>query len=146
MEIKFYGPMKLLGFVTELSGENGETYSVSAKADEFVANVMVFLIFATFLAAFAARLIRRLNGKEGICVVGKTTCMVLFVYAVLLAVGIGPYFELYPQGSGFIDFSSIEHILEGLYTAFLGSMVLVGGKCGEMLGKRVDMLKNAERE
>jgi len=146
MTIKFYGPMKLLGFVTELSGENGETFSVSAKVDDFMAQVLVFLIFAAFLAAFTARFFRRLKGKEGICIVGKTTSIILFTYAILQAVGIGPYFELYPQGGGFIDMSTLEHLLQGAYTAFLGVMVLFGGKCGEMLGKYVDKLKNTKQQ
>lgn len=61
---------------------------------------------------------------------------VLMIYAVLLAVGIGPYIEFYPQTGGFLDLSVLAHIMDGIFFAFLALMLFLGGKAGNRLGQR----------
>ena len=70
-----------------------------------------------------------------------TGSIILLVYAVLLAVGIGPYIEFYPQGAGFLDFSTLEYIIDGIYVGILALMLFLGGKVDTWMDKRRAMQK-----
>ena len=138
MKIKWYALAEWLGLMEDLSGENGSTlYTVSAKADDFFTAAFLSLMPLLFLAGFLLNflLCRR---QRTATAVKLTRCGVvaLLLYAVLLAVGVGPYIQFYPQSAGFIDLSALEHALSGLYCAFLGLLLFLGARLGRALGRR----------
>ena len=136
MEIKWYWPAELMGLVTDISAQsNGEyTYQVSAQTGDVIFFLFLSLIPLLFLAGILirfwfARASRDSLGRRMI----RCTSGALLVYAVLLAVGIGPYFQFYPRSAGFLDLSVIEHIAAGLYTAFLAVLLFFGSRFGLFL-------------
>ena len=139
MELKWYAPARWLGLVKDISHEynDGFThYTVSVKANDVFACLTLSLLPVLFLAGF---LIRFLCTRRGKADKGKTAvrviAVILLIYAILLAVGVGPYIQLYPQSSGFLDFSTLEHIVDGVYCALLALSVYMGGRLGNKLGK-----------
>ncbi len=144
INIRWYLPMELLGLVKDVSGEynDGTTYTVSAKCDD----VLLWMVvgFMAFCLVFGV-LMALMKGQRGMKAV-KVFSAVLIVYAVLLAVGIGPYVELYPQGAGFIDLSTIEHIVDGIYMALCAGLMFFGGKTALWIkNKNVNKDKTDER-
>ena len=139
MEIKWYWLAEQLNLVRDVRHlyNDGTAYEVSLKAGDVFMALTLSLIPILFLAGFLIRFLSARRGREG---VGKNIVLVgiavLMIYAVLLAVGIGPYIKFYPQSGGFIDLSFIEHIIEGIYCAFLALLLFLGGKSGNRLGRR----------
>ncbi len=129
MEIKWYAPAQWLGLVEDISHQynDGFThYTVSSQANEVFTYLTLSLLPLLFLTGL---LLRRKCSQKPL----RIAVTVLLIYAVLLAVGIGPYVLLYPQGSGFIDLSALEHLIEGIYCALLALSLYLGGRLGNRL-------------
>ena len=140
MKIKWYALAEWLGLMEDLSAGNGSTlYTVSAKADDFFETAFFSLIPLLFLTGFLLNFLlchrRRLSRAVTLTRWGVG---VLLVYAVLLAIGVGPYIQFYPHSVGFVDFSVLEHALSGLYCAFLALLFFWGGRLGRRLGRHPD--------
>ena len=137
MKIKWYALAEWLGLMEDLSAGNGSTlYTVSAKADDFFETAFFSLIPLLFLSGFLLNFLLCRRGRLPRAVVlTRWGIGALLVYAVLLAVGVGPYIQFYPQGTGFIDLSALEHALSGLYCAFLALLFFVGSRLGRRLGR-----------
>ena len=132
MELNWYAPAKWLGLVKDISHEynDGFThYTVSAQAGD----IFAYLTLSLLPLLFVAGIFMGSRQKEKAIRIGIIS---LLIYAVLLAVGIGPYVQLYPQGSGFIDLSAIEHLIEGIYTALLAVSLYLGGRLGRKYTKQ----------
>ena len=139
MKIKWYWLAEQLGLMEDLSGGNGDVlYRVSAQADDFFeaaffALIPIFLLAGALLGYLLCRnqlpLARRVI-RWGIGI--------LLGYGILLATGVGPYIQFYPQSVGFIDLSPITNILSGLYCAFLALLWGLGGWLGRKLSNRND--------
>lgn len=134
MEVKWYWPMELLGLVEDISGEynDGWThYQVSGMCDTVMKYLIWGLIPAMFLLGFLAQ---RLMDRTGQNILGvwlvRGGVILLLVYALFLAVGVGPYIKLYPRGGGFLSFDTLDHILRGIYCALLALAFFLGGKLG----------------
>lgn len=134
MTIKWYWPMELFGLVKDVSGEynDGWThYQVSRMCDTVMKYLILGLIPAILLVGF---LIRRLTGRAGQKALGvwlvRGGVIVLLIYALLLAAGVGPYIKLYPKGGGFLSFDTLDHILQGIYCALLALALFLGGRLG----------------
>lgn len=140
LKIKWYLPAKILGLVKDISAEYGDGavyYRVSSKADEVFFALALSMILLMFIIGFAVRYF--MYKKEMGELSHKTLCalcIALVIYSVMLSTGIGPYISFYPQGSGFIDLSIIEHIIDGLYVALLSLALWIGGRIGYRLSKR----------
>ena len=133
MNIKWYAPAKWLGLMEDLTHQynDGYThYTVSVKANDVFAYLTLSLLPILFLAGFLIG--RKCSADTSKPLLGSGIVLLL-VYSVLLAVGIGPYIQLYPQSSGFLDFSVLEHIVDGIYCALLALSLYLGGR----LGKRI---------
>ncbi|MBR6801648.1 MAG: hypothetical protein IKM61_07855 [Eubacteriaceae bacterium] len=139
MTIKWYFPMEVLGLVEDVSEKynDGTTYVVSAKC----ADVFLWMLGGFILMCFTAGIILTLISKTKTSKAARTVSLILLLYAVLLAVGVGPYFQLYPQGAGFVDFSVIEHILDGIYMGICALSVYLGSKIVLITGKIVNKNK-----
>ena len=137
MKIKWYVLAEWLGLMEDLSAGNGSTlYTVSAKADDFFEAAFLSLIPLLFFVGFLLNFLLCRRGRLPRAVtLTRWGVGVLLVYAVLLAVGVGPYIQFYPQGTGFIDLSALEHALSGLYCAFLALLFFVGSRLGRRLGR-----------
>lgn len=138
MKIKWYALAEWLGLMEDLSAGNGNLqYRVSAHADDvFTAaflSLMPLLLLAGFLLNF---LLCRRHRKPQAVKITRWGVAALLLYAVLLAVGIGPYIQFYPQSAGFIDLSALEHALSGLYCAFLALLLFLGSWLGRKLALR----------
>lgn len=140
MEFEWYWLAEKFGLMQETTQQYADGsihYEVSVKAEEFFAVLGWSLLPVLFLLGFLISLITTWEKKEN---AGKTIVrcgiVILLVYALLLAVGIGPYIEFYPRGGGFIDLSVIEHVMEGLYVAVLALCLLVGGYLGKCVGRK----------
>ena len=132
VELKWYAPARWLGLVKDISHEynDGFThYTVSAQTGD----IFAYLTLSLLPLLFVIGLLMGLRQKERAIRMGV---ILLLIYAVLLAVGIGPYIELYPQGSGFIDLSALEHFIEGIYTALLALSLYLGGRLGRKCKKQ----------
>lgn len=134
MEVKWYWPMELLGLVKDVSGEysDGWThYQVSRMCDTVMKYLILGLIPAMLLLGF---FIRRLAGRTGQNILGiwlvRGGVVLLLIYALLLAIGVGPYIKLYPRGGGFLSFDTLDHILRGMYCALLALAFFLGGRLG----------------
>ena len=134
MEIKWYWPMELLGLVKDVSGEynDGWThYQVSRMCDTVMRYLILGLIPAMLLLGF---FIRKLAGRAGQNVLGvwlvRGGVILLLIYALLLAAGVGPYIKLYPRGGSFLSFDTLDHILRGIYCALLALALFLGGRVG----------------
>ena len=139
MELKWYAPAQWLGLVEDISHEynDGFThYTVSVKANDVFACLTLSLLPLLFLAGFLIRFLCTRRGKAHMGHAVRVAAGILLIYAVLLAVGIGPYIQFYPQSSGFLDFSTLEHIVDGVYCALLGPSLYLGGKLGNRIGRK----------
>lgn len=137
MEIKWYWFAEQMGLVEDVSHlySDGTTYQVSADTGEVFGWIAFSLIPLVLLIGFLLRFFTaRRRGERTAQMILRTGIGMLLLYALLLAVGIGPYIEFYPQGSGFLDLSGIEHILEGIFCAFLALMLYLGGRLGHIHG------------
>ena len=131
MELNWYLPAKLLGLVEDISHQynDGYThYAVSARTDEVFFTFFVLLIPLLFGAGF---LLRRCCPSWGKTII-KAGSLLLLLYALSSAAGLGPYVQFYPQSAGFLDFSLIEHIAQGLYCAILSLSFFLGGKLASL--------------
>ena len=132
MNIKWYAPAKWLGLMEDLTHQynDGYThYTVSAKAND----VFAYLTLSLLPLLFVIGVLMGFRRKERAIRMGV---ILLLVYGLLLTVGIGPYIQLYPQGSGFIDLSALEHFIEGIYTALLALSLYLGGRLGRKCKKQ----------
>lgn len=131
MEFKWYWLAKVLGLVTDISAQsnNEYTYRVSAQTGDVFATLFLLMIPALFV--LGALLRAAFPDRGGLCV--KTGAIFLLLWGVLQAVGVGPYVQFYPQGSGFLDLSTLEHILSGLYCTLLALSLFFGGRFGSFL-------------
>ena len=140
MTIKWYWPAEMLGLVKNISHEynDGGTYwSVAGNTDDVFLTLMLSMFGVMFFAGFLLHFIYRVkqNALRGEKIV-FSAMIVLLVYAILLAVGVGPYIQFYPQSAGFLDFSTIEHIIDGIYVGFLALMLYLGSKADTWMSKK----------
>ena len=140
MTIKWYWPAECLGLVKNISHEynDGGTYwSVAANTGDVFFTLLLSMIAVMFFVGYLIHFIYRMkqNAAKGEKIV-RIGAISLLVYAILLAVGIGPYIQFYPQGSGFLDFSTLEHILDGIYVGILALMLYLGSKADGIVSKR----------
>lgn len=130
MEIKWYGLAQLLGLVEDIAYQynDGYThYTVSARTGDVFAALLFSLLPVLFLLGFLIR--RKCSPDKGKKIM-RILVTFLLIYAILLAVGIGPYVQFYPQSAGFLDFSTLEHIIDGIYCAILALTLCLGGRLG----------------
>ena len=140
MTIKWYWPAEMLGLVKNISHEynDGGTYwSVAGNTGDVFLTLMLSMFGVMFFAGFLLHFIYRVkqNALRGEKIV-FSAMIVLLVYAILLAVGIGPYIQFYPQSAGFLDFSTIEHIIDGIYVGLLALMLNLGSKADTWMSKK----------
>lgn len=140
MTIKLYWPAEMLGLVKNISHEynDGGTYwSVAGNTGDVFLTLMLSMFGVMFFAGFLLHFIYRVkqNALRGEKIV-FSAMIVLLVYAILLAVGIGPYIQFYPQSAGFLDFSTIEHIIDGIYVGLLALMLYLGSKADTWMSKK----------
>ena len=140
MTIKWYWPAEMLGLVKNISHEynDGGTYwSVAGNTGDVFLTLMLSMFGVMFFAGFLLHFIYRVkqNALRGEKIV-FSAMIVLLVYAILLAVGIGPYIQFYPQSAGFLDFSTIEHIIDGIYVGLLALMLYLGSKADTWMSKK----------
>lgn len=140
MTIKWYWPAEMLGLVKNISHEynDGGTYwSVAGNTDDVFLTLMISMFGVMFFAGFLLHFIYRVkqNALRGEKIV-FSAMIVLLVYAILLAVGVGPYIQFYPQSAGFLDFSTIEHIIDGIYVGLLALMLYLGCKADTWMSKK----------
>ena len=141
MEIKWYWPAEMLGLVedvTHLYPGQGICYEVSAKTDEvfaaFALGMMPFLMIAgaLWMICFVRKNKEHIGQKRL-----HMVAMILVGYGVLSVIGVGPYIQFYPSGGGFIDFSFLEHLAQGVYLGILAGCLWLGGKLGKFyMGKK----------
>lgn len=129
MEIKWYWLAMRLGLVEDLSAvsANGETWAVSAKADEVFLAMRLGIFLLLLLGGFA---LGRFCASRTPMRIGVG---ILLTYALTLAVGIGPYIEFYPTGGGFFDLSVLEHILSGILCAAAACLFSLSGRLGRRI-------------
>ena len=140
MTIKWYWPAEMLGLVKNISHEynDGGTYwSVAGNTGDVFLTLMLSMFGVMFSAGFLLHFIYRVkqNALRGEKIV-FSAMIVLLVYAILLAVGVGPYIQFYPQSAGFLDFSTIEHIIDGIYVGLLALMLYLGSKADTWMSKK----------
>ena len=140
MTIKWYWPAEMLGLVKNISHEynDGGTYwSVAGNTGDVFLTLMLSMFGVMFFAGFLLHFIYRVkqNALRGEKIV-FSAMIVLLVYAILLAVGVGPYIQFYPQSAGFLDFSTIEHIIDGIYVGLLALMLYLGSKADTWMNKK----------
>ena len=140
MTIKWYWPAEMLGLVKNISHEynDGGTYwSVAGNTDDVFLTLMLSMFGVMFFAGFLLHFIYRVkqNALRGEKIV-FSAMIVLLVYAILLAVGVGPYIQFYPQSAGFLDFSTIEHIIDGIYVGLLALMLYLGSEADTWMSKK----------
>ena len=140
MTIKWYWPAEMLGLVKNISHEynDGGTYwSVAGNTGDVFLTLMLSMFGVMFFAGFLLHFIYRVkqNALRGEKIV-FSAMIVLLVYAILLAVGIGPYIQFYPQSAGFLDFSTIEHIIDGIYVGLLALMLYLGSKADRLMSEK----------
>ena len=135
MKIKCYWLAEQLGLMEDLSSGNGDVlYRVSAKADDFFETAFFSLIPFFFLTGLLLSFL--LCRKEHLPLARRIIRWVigiLLIYGILLATGVGPYIQFYPQSVGFIDLSPITNVLSGLYCALLALLWGLGGWLGRKL-------------
>ena len=140
MTIKWYWHAEVLGLVKNISHEynDGGTYwSVAGNTDDVFLRLLLSMFAVMFFAGFLMHFIYRVkqNALRGEKIV-FSAMIVLLVYAILLAVGVGPYIQFYPQSAGFLDFSTIEHIIDGIYVGLLALMLYLGSKADTWMSKK----------
>jgi hypothetical protein len=140
MTIKWYWPAEMLGLVKNISHEynDGGTYwSVAGNTGDVFLTLMLSMFGVMFFAGFLLHFIYRVkqNALRGEKIV-FSAMIVLLVYAILLAVGVGPYIQFYPQSAGFLDFSTIEHIIDGIYVGLLALMLYLGSKADTWMSEK----------
>ena len=129
-----------LNLVKNISHEynDGGTYwSVAGNTGDVFLTLMLSMFGVMFFAGFLLHFIYRVkqNALRGEKIV-FSAMIVLLVYAILLAVGVGPYIQFYPQSAGFLDFSTIEHIIDGVYVGLLALMLYLGSKADTWMSKK----------
>ena len=139
MTIKWYWPAEMLGLVKNISHEyndGGIYWSVAGNTGDVFLTLMLSMFGVMFFAGFLLHFIYRVkqNALRGEKIV-FSAMIVLLVYAILLAVGVGPYIQFYPQSAGFLDFSTIEHIIDGIYVGLLALMLYLGSKADTWMSK-----------
>ena len=129
MEIKWYWLAIRLGLVEDLSGisSTGETRSVSADTDEVFLAIRLGLLILLLGLGFA---LGRFCASRAPIHIGVG---VLLTYALLQAVGFGPYVQFYPTGGGFFDLSVLEHILAGIFCALVALFFHLSGRLGRRI-------------
>ena len=139
MEIKWYWLAQMLGYVKDIRYlGGGYTYEVSAKVGEFFLMLYLLLFPVMFITGFLLCFFSyQRKGERAFSLVIRYGVVMLLLYAVMLAVGIGPYIEFYPQSAGFIDLSILEHLLDGIGCALLALSLFLGGKAGKALARRI---------
>ena len=140
MTIKWYWPAEMLGLVKNISHEyndGGIYWSVAGNTGDVFLTLMLSMFGVMFFAGFLLHFIYRVkqNALRGEKIV-FSAMIVLLVYAILLAVGVGPYIQFYPQSAGFLDFSTIEHIIDGIYVGLLALMLYLGSKADTWMSKK----------
>ena len=140
MIIKWYWPAEMLGLVKNISHEynDGGTYwSVAGNTGDVFLTLMLSMFGVMFFAGFLLHFIYRVkqNALRGEKIV-FSAMIVLLVYAILLAVGVGPYIQFYPQSAGFLDFSTIEHIIDGIYVGLWAFMLYLGSKADRLMSEK----------
>ena len=136
MKIKWYWPMEMLGLVVA-NPEPGISYRVSSKCEDLVAALLTVMpVFWFTLALGVTLILARLGKGGGARSLRRVGTLALLVYALLLTVGIGPYIQLYPQGSGFLDLSALAHFLGGIRCCFDALGFWLGGKLGEKIATK----------
>ena len=140
MTIKWYWPAEMLGLVKNISHEynDGGTYwSVAGNTGDVFLTLMLSMFGVMFFAGFLLHFIYRVkqNALRGEKIV-FSAMIVLLVYAILLAAGVGPYIQFYPQSAGFLDFSTVEHIIDGIYVGLLALMLYLGSKADTWMSKK----------
>ena len=139
MEIKWYWPAKMLGLIKDVSLEYNDGFehiSVSAKAGEVFFCFYIAVPFILFTAGFVIAFLNRKKSIEK--TVRKTfnaVIAIFLIYAFLLAVGVAPYLQFYPQGGGFINLTVFENIVRGLYVAISAFALWLGKTAGFRLNK-----------
>ena len=140
MTIKWYWPAEMLGLVKNISHEynDGGTYwSVAGNTDDVFLTLLLsmigFMFFIGFLIHFIYRIKQNpMRGEKCVLI----AVIMLLVYTIFLTIGIGPYIQFYPQSAGFLDFSTLEHIIDGVYVAILALMLFLGSKTDQWLSKK----------
>lgn len=142
MEIKWYWPAEQMGLVKDVSAlyDDGTSYQVSARADEIFGAIGLSLIPLLFLIGFA--LCFFCTGRTPL----RVGVGLLLSYALLLAVGVGPYVEFYPRGGSFFDLDVLEHILEGIGCALLALVFSLGGRLGRRAQRKKRERNNSQKE
>jgi len=139
MEIKWYWPAKMLGLVEDISHEYNDGFAhtrVSARADEVFMYLHLAFPVILFMISFIISFLYTKKDKATIVKKALNVVIILMlIYAVLLLIGIAPYFTFYPQGGGFIDLTVFENIVRGLYFAICAFFVWLGRKAGIAAGK-----------
>jgi hypothetical protein len=110
---------------------------VAGNTGDVFLTLMLSMFAVMFFAGFLMHFIYRVkqNALRGEKIV-FSAMIVLLVYAILLAVGVGPYIQFYPQSAGFLDFSTIEHIIDGIYVGLLALMLYLGSKADTWMSKK----------
>ena len=137
MKIKWYWLAEQLGLMEDISVGSEIAYRVSAKANEYLEAAVFSLMPILFLAGVFLAFLPGRRRREALA--AKLTLggiFLLVIYGLLLAVGIGPYIQFYPQSGGFIDLSPITNILSGLYCGFLALLLFLGSRLGRWLARR----------
>ena len=97
MELKWYWFAEILGLVKDISGEYNDGFThwqVSANAGEVFFTIFLSLIPAMFFVGYLIHFIYRVKQKPQTGEKVNLICViVLLIYAVLLAAGIGPYIQ-----------------------------------------------------
>ena len=140
MTIKWYWPAEMLGLVKNISHEynDGGTYwSVAGNTGEVFLTLLLSMIGVMFFAGFLIHFIYRvkqnpIRGEKCVLI----AVIMLLAYAILLAVGIGPYIQFYPQSAGFLDLSTLEHIIDGVYVGILALMLFLGSKTDQWMSNK----------
>ena len=140
MTIKWYWPAEMLGLVKNISHEyndGGIYWSVAGNTDDVFLTLFLSMVGVMFFAGFLLHFFYRVkhNVAKGEKIV-LIAVILLLIYAILLAVGVGPYIQFYPQSAGFLDFSTITHIINGMYVAMLALMLFGGSKTDQWMSKK----------
>ncbi|MBE6008289.1 MAG: hypothetical protein E7235_03715 [Lachnospiraceae bacterium] len=139
MKIKWYWPAKMLGLVKDVSAEynDGSTYTqVSAKTGDVFFYFHIAVPFVLFVLGFIIAFLNAGKAKEKFLRKAfNIIIIIMLIYAVLLTVGVAPYFEFYPQGGGFIDLTVFENITRGIYMAITAFSLWLGKTVGFRLNK-----------
>jgi len=137
MEWKWYWFAEGLGLVERMNNQFGEQWQISAKTDEVFFWLGVGLFVFWFLLGCVATVVAIRKEREALWnKVSRVIVGCFLIYGICLAVGIGPYIKWYPQGSGFIDFTLLEHMINAVRMVLLAGCFLLGKRIGRKLSKK----------